>query len=264
MSVQRVPAVPFAQIANEALRDRRLSFRARGILALVLSHSGEWTATLRWLESQSEVDGRAAIQSALRELTSLGYRIVTKERVGEEIRTVVEWRHTVNESISRRTENLTVRIPDGQESGASIEHHSSEHHREEHHQELRPAGGLESEALPVPSPKAGSGGREAYRVGFDAFWSVYPRKAAKPAARRAFEKALAKASLDQLIRAAERYRDDPNREEAYTAHAATWLNNERWMDGPLPTRRKVSAGDQRVQNYAALYDRFSEGREIEA
>ena len=72
MSIQRVPQVPFAQIANSALRDKRLSFKARGILALVLSNTGEWEAGLRYLESQSDTDGRAAIQSGLNELTELG------------------------------------------------------------------------------------------------------------------------------------------------------------------------------------------------
>lgn len=263
MSIQRVPQVPFAQIANAALRDRRLSFKARGILALVLSHSGEWTATLRWLESQSEVDGRASIQSALRELTALGYRHVDRQRYGDEIRTIVTWRHEGTEQISRPTENLTVRKPDGQETGGSLEHYSSEHHREEHHQEPLTASALiEAVADPFPSGDGVSASRGAAGAVFDQFWQAYPRKASKAAAKRAFDKALRKTTPDVLIQAAERYRDDPNRDPVYTAHAATWLNNERWLDEPLPTRRKATGGDKRMANYQALYDQFS-GREIE-
>lgn len=110
MSVQRVPSVPFTQIANSALRDRRLSFKARGLLALVLSNAGEWNATRAWLVAQSDLDGRAAIQSALNELTELGYRVVTKEHdpVTGQFSTIATWFHEPDRSITRPTENPTV------------------------------------------------------------------------------------------------------------------------------------------------------------
>jgi hypothetical protein len=93
VSINRVPEVPFAQIANEALRDKRLSFRARGVLAMVLSNAGEWTATRDWIVSMSDVEGREAIQTALNELTKFGYRQVESINVGGKLVTVVEWFH---------------------------------------------------------------------------------------------------------------------------------------------------------------------------
>ena len=71
---------------------------------------------------------------------------------------------------------------------------------------------------------------------FDAFWTAYPRKTAKGAATAAWVKALKKATAEEIIKAAHAYRDDPNREEGFTAHASTWLNQERWLDGPLPQK----------------------------
>jgi len=71
---------------------------------------------------------------------------------------------------------------------------------------------------------------------FDNFWSVYPRKTAKGAATASWVKALKKATAEEIIKAAEAYRDDPNREEGFTAHASTWLNQERWLDGSLPQK----------------------------
>ena len=203
MSIQKVPQVPFAQIANSALRDSRLSFKARGILALVLSHSGEWTATLRWLESQSQVDGRAAIQSALRELTNLGYRTVHRERYGDEIRTIVTWKHEAKEPISRPTGNLTVSEPDGQETRRYKEHHPKEHHRLEHKKDI-------------------------FR--FEEFWKIYPKRVGRKAAATKWQTAVKTATPDQIIEAAKRYRDDPKRDPEFTANPATWLNQERWLD----------------------------------
>jgi len=74
---------------------------------------------------------------------------------------------------------------------------------------------------------------------FDRFWQIYPRKAGKGAARQAWAKAILKTSVEHICEGAERYRDDPNRVEAYTAHPSTWLNNERWDDDLLPKRTDI-------------------------
>lgn len=77
--------------------------------------------------------------------------------------------------------------------------------------------------------------------GFDRFWQIYPRKAGKGAARTAWAKAITGVDPETIYAGAERYRDDPNRSEAYTAHPSTWLNNERWDDDPLPKREDTEA-----------------------
>ena len=75
---------------------------------------------------------------------------------------------------------------------------------------------------------------------FDAFWNAYPRKQDKGHARRAWGKACTKAHPRDIISGAARYRDDPNREQEFTALPATWLNGERWLDEPLPARSSRS------------------------
>ena len=71
---------------------------------------------------------------------------------------------------------------------------------------------------------------------FEEFWKTYPRKEAKGTARRAWLKAVRVAAPELIIAGALRYTNDPNREPSFTAHAATWLNGERWLDGSLPGR----------------------------
>ena len=71
---------------------------------------------------------------------------------------------------------------------------------------------------------------------FDHFWSVYPRKTAKGAALKSFEKALKRADAQTIIAAAKAYAEDPNRDPKFTAHGSTWLNQDRWCDGALPPR----------------------------
>ena len=74
---------------------------------------------------------------------------------------------------------------------------------------------------------------------FESFWNIYPRKTAKGAAHAAWLKAVKKTSAQEIITAAEKYRDDPNREAGFTAHASTWLNQERWLDDPIPQKTPV-------------------------
>lgn len=84
--------------------------------------------------------------------------------------------------------------------------------------------------------------RDITPQGFDEFWEAYPRKQGKGAARTAFIKALSKVDSQTIIDAAISYRDDPNREQGFTAHASTWLNQERWEDEPLPARTSKASG----------------------
>ena len=222
MTIQRVPEVPFAQIANSALRDSRLSFKARGVLALVLSNVGDWEASRTWLMNQSDKDGRHAIQEALNELTELGYREVRKVQENGKVRSIVEWRHEPNVPISRPTENLTVRKPDRQETRRYKEHHPKEHHSLEHN-------------------------RDTDR--FDEFWQAYPKKVAKPKARQLWLKVIKKHNRQMLIDAARSYADDPKRDPDFTLNPTTWLSQERWTDEP-PQAAKPSGPVTILNMYA--------------
>lgn len=92
-----------------------------------------------------------------------------------------------------------------------------------------------SKTQPIPNtpspPKGGSVPK--FSIRFDDFWSAYPRKEAKGAARTAYEKACRKIGGDDpaetllaaLALARERW-EDPK----FIPHPATWLNQERWTD----------------------------------
>lgn len=64
---------------------------------------------------------------------------------------------------------------------------------------------------------------------FDQFWQAYPRRVSKGRARKAFDKALRKTDLQAILDGVEKYKlCKPD--YADWAHAATWLNDERWDD----------------------------------
>lgn len=76
------------------------------------------------------------------------------------------------------------------------------------------------------------------RAPFDEFWTIYPRKVGKSKAAKAWATATRTTSPDLIIEGATRYRDDPNREAAFTAHPTTWLTRGGWGDDPIPVKDK--------------------------
>jgi hypothetical protein len=70
---------------------------------------------------------------------------------------------------------------------------------------------------------------------FDGFWKAYPKKAGKPAAQKAFEKAIkAGADPEAIITGAKRYALCEAVAKGFTKHPQGWLNDERWNDADLP------------------------------
>lgn len=80
---------------------------------------------------------------------------------------------------------------------------------------------------------------------FDEFWTVYPKKIGKDAARKAWDKRevdpLLSAKMVQAIerqRMSEQWMRDNGQ---YIPHPATWLNQGRWKDeAPAPQRKEVA------------------------
>ena len=66
---------------------------------------------------------------------------------------------------------------------------------------------------------------------FQAWWKHYPRKVDKGHALKAYKTARRKVDAETLTAAVQAYAEKVSNSEArYIAHAATWLNGERWAD----------------------------------
>jgi hypothetical protein len=92
---------------------------------------------------------------------------------------------------------------------------------------------------------------------WEVFWATYPRRVAKAAARRAWDRALRRVGGDAsvIVLGAARYRDDPNRDAQFTAHPATWLNGDRWEDEALPERTDgMNRTERALRRVTSHYD----------
>lgn len=75
------PQENFQILPNATARDQRLSFRARGLLVLMLSYPPDWQFNRDWLARQTDGEGVSAVRTALQELETCGYLVRRRIRV---------------------------------------------------------------------------------------------------------------------------------------------------------------------------------------
>ena len=110
----------------------------------------------------------------------------------------------------------------------------------------------EAENTPLP-PNGGAADlfADAESESFNAFWSIYPNKASRVAARKAWKKVPAREHA-AIMRDVERRRASPDWLKdggQYVPHASTYLNQERWKDEPpaVPTQPRKSIAAQMLE-----------------
>lgn len=81
-------------------------------------------------------------------------------------------------------------------------------------------------------------------MAFDTFWQCYPRRVAKLAAKKAYEKALKCATHQQIMEGVERYAiHTRSTEHQFIKHPASWLNAGCWEDELQDTRNFIPSGN---------------------
>jgi len=107
MSIERAPRrARYTIVDNTVLEDPRLSFKAKGLLAYILSKPDHWRTNRDHLASVGK-DGVAAVRSAMTELEKAGY--VVRRRVRG---TSGQWDwHTIVHEVPVTKDPETARTP---------------------------------------------------------------------------------------------------------------------------------------------------------
>lgn len=110
-------------------------------------------------------------------------------------------------------------------------------------------------SLPIEIPSTDTDVRVSH---FDAFYRLFPRHEARPAAKRAYESAARKTNHTEITAGLLRWLDYWQADDVDKRHIplpATWLNNERWNDTPPAGRRlrKRSNNGDDFETAAAAY-----------
>jgi hypothetical protein len=139
-------------------------------------------------------------------------------------------------------------IPEPDQHGASTVQAPDQHDASTGNSGTSPADSLiPSSLIPDSKPLAQQAERrvENLPVGFDQFWSAYPRHQGKRAASKAFARLKPDAGLlDVMVAAVKRQQQTEQWQRdggQFIPHAATWLNGRRWED-EIPPGATQGAG----------------------
>ncbi|WIA97644.1 hypothetical protein [Curtobacterium sp. MCBA15_004] len=224
----------YVQVPNDWARDERLSRRAKGMLVELMSHRVGWHITIAALQ-RTGPEGRDAIRTVVNELAALGYLRRVQGRGDGGRFNEVEYELSEPLPADGKSDIGGFAVVGSSDDGSPVVGESDtkeDHQSEDHLEEDDP----EEDLLLAPSETSP---RESLSAAFERFYTIFPRKVGRLKAEAAFGKAVANGMpVHVLIEAARRFATDPNlpADKQFIVHPATWLNQGRWGDEPLPPR----------------------------
>ena len=210
----------FTQIPNDWLRDTRLSLKAIGLLAQLMSHTPGWRMSIRSL-AKANGTGIDTIKSAVAELEKYGYLVRSEEQKRGDDGTFAdyEWR-TADPFQNPVTDKPRHGETAHKEEHVFIEEQVTKNKQENHAQ---------------------------IELLFTEFWNAYPRKLDKAKAFRAFKSAVKRAKFEDILAGVIAYRNDPTRNPDFTKYPATWLNSDSWENAATPSPDSEAAERTRLR-----------------
>lgn len=201
-------------MSNAHLRDKDLSLKAKGLLSQMLSLPTDWDYSVAGLASINR-EKETSIMSALKELKSSGYLVVTKKMPNETESGRIEYVYDVYEQkqgIEKQDlEILGVEIQ-GLENQGQL--NKEEQSTEVQSKEKLSKAELESE--------------------FSEIWKIYPKKQGRQNALSAYMKARKNGTTSEEIRkgleAYLRYLKAQETEERFIKNGSTWFYQNCWKD----------------------------------
>lgn len=250
----------FTQISNIMLEDNRLSWKAKGLLAYMLSRPNNWKITKTDLYNRA-TEGRDAMQKGLNELKECGYLHTYPHYKDGQLNgwiweyddapfTPEEREFSTTENPHKTGENvLEFSTTENQYDRISARQDSSTYNNTK-------ANNTNLNNTKAKEKKNKSADSLQFEEEFGRFWKLYPRKTKRVDALNSFIKArkVKKIPYETIESGLYKYLDyleAQNTEEQFITHGSTWLNQRRWEDqfGTTIKKKPKNALDYMKQKY---------------
>jgi len=220
----------FTMIPNALIRDQELPANAKLLLIYLISHKVGYQILDSQMIRESGL-GREALRTARAKLEELGF--IDLERIKRSDNSLGAYRYEIKDARGWFS-------PDGFPSdGFPPDGYSPDGNRP-HNRKL----------IPKKTTSKKTRIENTNDSFFDDFWNIYPRKQGKGKAREAFVSAVKKFGLEPIMDGVHRFANDPNLPDPkFVPLPTTWLNQERWDDGPLPLNRSLTNSERNIQSF---------------
>jgi hypothetical protein len=223
----------FTILPNALLRDSKLSFKARGVLAMILTNGDEWVVNAGWVQSQG-TEGREAVKGALDELRDDGYARYEKAQDAHGQWTIHRWTF-YDEPIGKQP-------IDG-----------------------KPLNGKPMSGLPCTSEDHGKKIvrqkiiKTCTREQAEKLYQAYPKKAAHPKAIEVICSKLKQNNFDAMLKATKAFAEiwSGATDKHFCPFPQKWFGQERFNDAPETWTRpelSSSAPPKPSKKFMRLYD----------
>ena len=209
----------YTTMSQYHFKDKRLSWKAKGILSTMLSLPEKWDYSIAGLCALSS-DGNGTTQTALKELESLGYLERRKIRIKGKI---VDWEYIIYE----KPQNSPLTDFPQLEKPHVEKPHVEKPHVEKPHVENPPQYNIKELSIKELSIKE-------YSNEFAKLWAQYPRKEGKAQAEKSYIAARkAGTTFEEVEAGVKAYANQVKSmgtEQRYIKHGSTWFNQKGWLD----------------------------------
>jgi hypothetical protein len=200
--------VPFTQVANSILADKKISWKAKGIWAYLYSKPNDWDFHGDRIVDDG-LDGRHLVYSALRELESKGYLTRKKQSDGR-IDYIIRYEPIDGfQQLGKKpvAENRKVQKP----QSAEISNISN---------------------IDISLDTVLNNIEKKETLPFDDFWKIYPRKVEKKKSQQKWSKLSETDRKSAMLDIPARAQSDQWKREGgrFIPYPTTYLNGERWND----------------------------------
>lgn len=215
----------FTILSNDFLRDEKLSLKAKGLLAYILSLPDDWKIYFEEVEKHHS-DGVRGVRSAWKNLEEQGYartvKVKEKGRIKEWAKEVADFKFPDSGFVD--VENVDVEILHVENSSLLNTNKQSTD---------------KPKTKPTKDNTTNKSDELDLEKRFEILWKLYPRKAGnKQKAKVAYKKAVKSGVEDATIKQGILNLIAEKRESRFIPHGQTWFCNERWNDEPLVTEKK--------------------------
>ncbi|MGE1052252.1 hypothetical protein ACQGS7_12500, partial [Bacillus sp. GFa4/2] len=206
----------YTTINNTGLRDERLTWKAKGILAYILSLPDDWVFYMEEVAKHSK-DKIDSLKSGMKELKEHGYvkRFPVKDEKGK----ITRW------------ETIIYEVPQGEYP--LVENPQVEKPLVENplllSTDIPNTNNTNSSQKKSPRKNVS----DSYSEDFENLWKTYPKKIDKKQGYKSFNAAIKKHSFEVIMSGVKGYADHIKRnrtETKFVKHASTFFNNECYLE----------------------------------